>query len=55
MFPLLYVDFIMCMENIINEGSYCNVLGIFERLYSEEIVTITGDGYKEETLLMLVI
>ena len=32
-------------EHQANEGSYCNVLGIFERLYSEKKpLTITGDG-----------
>ena len=32
-------------EHQANEGSYCNVLGIFERLYSEgRPLTITGDG-----------
>ena len=32
-------------EHQANEGSYCNVLGIFERLYSEgKPLTITGDG-----------
>ena len=32
-------------EHQANEGSYCNVLGIFERQYSEGIpLTITGDG-----------
>ena len=32
-------------EHQANEGSYCNVLGIFERQYSEgRPLTITGDG-----------
>ena len=32
-------------EHQANEGSYCNVLGIFERLYSEgKPLTISGDG-----------
>ena len=32
-------------EHQANEGSYCNVLGIFERLYKEgKPLTITGDG-----------
>jgi len=32
-------------EHQATEGTYCNVLGIFERLYSEEKpLTITGDG-----------
>ena len=32
-------------EHQANEGSYCNVLGVFERLYSEgRPLTITGDG-----------